>query len=193
MKLVVGLGNPGPEYSGNRHNVGFMMVDELLRRANETTVTKFKGQMARASVGRENAILLKPMTYMNNSGVSVGMCAGFYNIEAEDTLVVYDDLDLDFGSLRMKESGGHGGHNGLRSIFSHFSPGEFPRLRIGIGRPQHGTPAKHVLSNFTTDERIELSRIVSSAADAVEMWAREGATVTMNEFNRRQSLENTEH
>ena len=191
MKLVVGLGNPGPEYAGNRHNVGFMVVDELLRRSNQTTTLKFKGQMARASVGRENAILLKPMTYMNNSGVSVGLCANFYNIEPDEALVVYDDLDLAFGNLRMKEKGGHGGHNGLRSIFSHFSPGEFPRLRVGIGRPRHGTPAKYVLSDFTNDERIELSNIVSSAADAVEMWASDGAALTMNEFNKRQSLEDT--
>jgi len=193
MKLVVGLGNPGTQYAANRHNAGFMVVDELLRRANETTTAKFKGHMARSVVGRENAILLKPMNYMNNSGVSVGLCAGFYNIEPEDTLIVYDDLDLSFGMLRIKAKGGHRGHNGLRSIFSHYSAGEFPRLRVGIGRPQHGTATHHVLGNFTSDETIELDRIVSSTANAMELWATEGADVAMSTFNKRQSESNEDN
>jgi PTH1 family peptidyl-tRNA hydrolase len=193
MKLVVGLGNPGPEYAKNRHNAGFLVVDELLRRCSESTTQKFKGQFARATLGTKGAIFLKPMTYMNNSGVSVGLCAGFYDLDPSETLVVYDDLDLSFGSLRVKANGGHGGHNGLRSIFQHYSPGDFPRLRVGIGRPQHGTPTNHVLGNFTADENIELSRIVSRAADAVELWARDGATAAMNEINQRESAESEEN
>jgi len=187
MKLIVGLGNPGPEYANHRHNVGFMVVDELLRRTSTSTVTKFQGEMARVRLGNEDVILLKPMTYMNNSGSSVGRCGAFYKLDSQDVIIVHDELDLEFGVLRVKASGGHAGHNGLRSIFQHFSPGEFPRIRVGIGRSKAGPTTKHVLSPFTSDEAIELERLVDTAADAVEVWSKTGVAEAMNRFNTRPS------
>ena len=191
MKLIVGLGNPGPEYANHRHNVGFMVVDELLRRTGSSTVTKFQGEIARVRLGSEDVILLKPMTYMNKSGTSVGRCGAFYKMDATDVMVVHDELDLNYGVVRIKTKGGHAGHNGLRSIFQHFSAGEFPRIRVGIGRPKVGATAKHVLSPFSTDEAIELDRLVDTAADAIEVWAQMGVSEAMNRFNTRTSSQST--
>lgn len=191
MKLVVGLGNPGMKYAGNRHNVGFMVLDELLRRSSSGTASnfttgKFKGEVARVEIGRVSAVLLKPMTFMNLSGESVGPCAWYYGIEPADTVVVHDELDLPYGECRIKRGGGHAGHNGLRSIFQHYAPqGDFPRVRFGIGRPAHGTPAAWVLSDFGADERIDLDVTIEAAADAVEAIVKDGVTSAMNSKNRR--------
>jgi PTH1 family peptidyl-tRNA hydrolase len=187
MKLLVGLGNPGHEYAKHRHNVGFMVLDELMRRAGATPRTRFKGEVARALIGRTDVVLLKPMTFMNNSGISVGQCANFFKISPQDTVIIHDELDLEYGLLRVKPDGGHAGHNGLRSIFQHFSPGDFPRIRVGIGRPKHGSVSNYVLSDFTPDEGIELDRIVDSAADAVETIIKDDVKTAMNSYNRRQS------
>ena len=185
MKLVVGLGNPGKEYAGTRHNAGFMVVDELMRRCFTSTQSKFKGAYARGRVGQTEAVFLKPMTFMNNSGISVGLCASFFGIEPQDTVVIHDELDLDFGTLRVKRKGGHGGHNGLRSIFQHYDKGDFARVRFGIGRPQHGSPTKWVLTPFNADERITLEDIVGDAADAVDVLFSDGIDAAMNRFNQR--------
>ncbi len=185
MKLVVGLGNPGPGYSGQRHNAGFMVIDELMRRGQISSSEKFKGLIARGNIGQTSVIFLKPMTFMNNSGVSVGLCANFYKIAPSDTIVVHDELDLDYGTLRVKRSGGHGGHNGLRSIFQHFNPGDFPRLRFGIGRPPRGNTVNWVLSNFSSDESIDLDDVIYRAANAVEAMVKHGVDKAMNQFNQK--------
>lgn len=185
MKLVVGLGNPGPEYARHRHNVGFMVVDELLRRASGTSKRQFKGEFARTTLAGQSVVLLKPMTFMNLSGHSVGPCAHYFDVVAEDTIVVHDDLDLDYGDIRVKLKGGHGGHNGLRSIFEHYSPGDFTRIRFGIGRPPRGTPTSHVLSAFSADERIDLDLKIERAADAVEAVLRDGVVHARDHYNRR--------
>ncbi len=184
MKLIVGLGNPGRNYAGNRHNVGFMVVDELARRARASWSGKFKGEYARADVGGESAILLKPQTFMNLSGESVLAAAQFYQVAPEDIFVIHDELDVPYGELRAKLGGGHAGHNGLRSIFQHVAPkGDFPRLRFGIGRPQHGEVSAWVLSNFSTSDAITLTTLVEKAADATEQWLKTGIASTMNRLN----------
>lgn len=185
MKLVIGLGNPGLKYAHNRHNVGFMVIDELLRRCLATTTRKFKGEMTRVELERASAVLLKPMTYMNLSGESVGACARYYDVDPEHAIVIHDELDLPFGEVRIKRGGGHAGHNGLRSIFQHYAPGDFPRVRIGIGRPQHGSPSDWVLSDFGPEERIELDDVIQVAATATSAIVREGVTAAMNANNRR--------
>jgi PTH1 family peptidyl-tRNA hydrolase len=184
MKLIVGLGNPGRNYAGNRHNVGFMVVDELASRARASWSSKFKGEYARIDLGRESAVLLKPQTFMNLSGESVGAAAQFYQVAIEDIFVVHDELDVPYGELRAKLGGGHAGHNGLRSIFQHVAPkGDFPRLRFGIGRPKHGEVSAWVLSNFSSDESITLSTLIEKAADATEHWVGSGIAATMNRLN----------
>ena len=178
--LVVGLGNPGPKYADTRHNIGFMVVDELARHAGVSFKEKFKGHVARASLGGADVILLKPMTFMNVSGVSVGACATFFKIPPERTLVVHDELDLSFGTLRLKLGGGHAGHNGLRSIFAHYGK-TFARLRCGIGRPGHAGPVTgHVLGRFDASERAEIDDVITTAVEAVEAVLREGPTLAMN-------------
>ena len=190
MKLVVGLGNPGEEYKSHRHNMGFMVIDELLRRCNTTTVSKFRSEMARVRLNNVNIILLKPITFMNNSGISVGLCGSFYKVEPEDMIVVHDEMDLYYGQIRVKRAGGHAGHNGLRSIFQHYSAGDFPRVRVGIGRPQASTPVKHVLTAFSSDERIGLEQILNNTSNAVETLCSDGVDEAMSQFNQRQENAN---
>ena len=184
MNLVVGLGNPGSKYASTRHNVGFMVVDELLRRAAVSPTARFKGEVARARVGRTEAIVLKPATYMNLSGESVGACARYFRIEVSDVVVIHDELDLDYGDVRIKLGGGSAGHNGLKSITQHMGA-DFVRVRFGIGRPQHGTPTDYVLGRFSADERIDLEDHVARAADMVQAIVADGARSAMNQFNRR--------
>ena len=181
--LVVGLGNPGPAYVHNRHNIGFMVIDELARRSHGVFASKFNGRFAKTQLAGEGIYLLQPLTFMNRSGPSVGSAASFFKLEASNVLVVHDELDLPFGRLRLKSGGGHGGHNGLRSIFEHF-PRDFYRLRVGIGRPKRGDVSHHVLSDFdAVEERPALEKILDNAADAVECVIAFGAKKAMNDFN----------
>ena len=180
--LAVGLGNPGPQYTNNRHNIGFMVLDELAKRGCETFRDKFNGKLTKARFGPVDAWLLKPMTFMNRSGTSVGSAGSFYNIAPERTVVVHDELDIPFGHLRVKVGGGHGGHNGLRSIFAHFGR-DFIRVRCGVGRPPHGDVTGHVLGNFDADQAALLDGFISQAADAVDTIFSEGAVEAMNRFN----------
>lgn len=187
--LVAGLGNPGPKYAGNRHNIGFMVVDELARRASESFREKFKGELARGWVsgrgGRRDLWLLKPQTYMNRSGSSVSAAANFYKIAMDEVIVVHDELDIESGEVRVKLGGGHGGHNGLRSIFEHLGK-DFVRVRCGIGRPiRGGDVTGWVLGDFSADERITLDDFISKAADAVELVCKEGPRAAMNAVNGR--------
>ncbi len=183
--LVVGLGNPGPGYSGNRHNIGFMVVDELARIMGERFRQKFKGDHARGRLGNEDLHLLKPMTYMNRSGTSVGAAAAFFKLPPENVVVIHDELDLQFEQLRVKIGGGHAGHNGLRSIFQHFGR-DFVRVRCGIGRPAHGDVSDYVLSDFSRDERITLSHAIDDAVRAVELITGRGPLEAMNAIHPEQ-------
>ena len=186
MLLVVGLGNPGREHARNRHNAGWMVVDELARRHSGSWRSKFSGQMAEVRVGDEKVALLKPETYMNDSGRSVGPAAAFFKLEPAHVVVVHDEGDFDLGRLELKEGGGLAGHNGLRSIADHLGTQEFLRLRIGVGRPERGDPrplADWVLANFEPHEHAE--QIVARAADAVEALVADGLTQAQTRINVR--------
>jgi PTH1 family peptidyl-tRNA hydrolase len=182
--LVVGLGNPGREYSGHRHNVGWMVVDELARRHGGSWKGKFSGRIAEVRVDGHRVGLLKPETFMNESGRSVGAAARFYKVEPDAILVVHDEIDLEPGRLQARRGGGLAGHNGLRSIASHLRSQDFLRLRVGVGRPGRGdprAPADYVLSDFTPEEDAEA--LISRAADAVETLDAEGLERTQARFN----------
>ncbi len=182
--LVVGLGNPGREYEAHRHNVGAMVVDELGRRHGASWKGKFSGRLAEVRVDGHRVALLKPETYMNESGRSVGAAARFYKLEPDAVLVVHDEIDLERGRLQARKGGGLAGHNGLRSIASHLSSPDFLRLRVGVGRPGRGdprSPADYVLSNFTPEDDAEA--LVARAADAVETLDAEGLEHTQAQYN----------
>src|SRR5919197_5578969 len=182
--LVVGLGNPGRDYAGHRHNVGWMVVDELARRYGGSWKGKFSGRLAEVRVDGHRVGLLKPETFMNDSGRSVGAAARFYKLEPDAILVVHDESDLESGRLQARRGGGLAGHNGLRSVAQHLGTPEFLRLRIGVGRPERGDPrplADFVLSNFEPHEDAE--SIVAHAADAVESLDAEGLERTQRQFN----------
>jgi PTH1 family peptidyl-tRNA hydrolase len=182
--LVVGLGNPGREYANNRHNVGRMVVDELARRHGGSWKGKFSGQLAEVRLDGHRVGLLKPETFMNESGRSVGAAARFFKLEPDAILVVHDEIDFDHGRLQARVGGGLAGHNGLRSIASHLKTPDFLRLRIGVGRPGRGDPrrpADYVLSNFVPEDDAEA--LVSLAADAVEALDAEGLERAQAQFN----------
>jgi PTH1 family peptidyl-tRNA hydrolase len=182
--LVAGLGNPGREYARHRHNVGWLVVEELGRRHGASWRGKFSGQLAEVRIQGARVALLKPETYMNESGRSVGGAARFFKVEPEQLLVVHDEGDFDLGRLQARHGGGLAGHNGLRSIAQHLKTPEFLRLRVGVGRPARGDPrdlADYVLSDFEPEDDAEA--IVARAADAVETIAREGLEQAQREFN----------
>lgn len=184
--LVAGLGNPGREYARTRHNVGFMVCDELARRLDGSFRSKFSGELAEVRLEGRRVALLKPQTYMNESGRSVGAAARFYKAPPAHLLVVHDEADLDVGRLQARLGGGLAGHNGLRSLAQHLQTQEFLRLRVGVGRPERGDPrpvADFVLSPF--DEHVDVEALVARAADAVETLAGEGLEETQNRFNER--------
>jgi PTH1 family peptidyl-tRNA hydrolase len=182
--LVAGLGNPGREYEQTRHNVGWLVTDELARRHGGSFRSKFSGRVAEARLGDLRLALLKPETYMNESGRSVGAAARFYKVPPEQTLLVHDDVDLEEGRLQARLGGGLAGHNGLRSIAQHLRTNDFLRLRIGVGRPGRGDPrpvADYVLSPF--DQTFDVDALVTRAADAVEQLATEGLEATQRAVN----------
>lgn len=166
------MGNPGREYARNRHNAGYLVVDELARRHGGSWRSKFNGQTAEIRIDGERVALLKPETYMNDSGIAVGAAAQFFKLEPDEVLIVHDEGDFDLGRLELKEGGGLAGHNGLRSIAQHLKTQDFHRLRIGVGRPERGDPrplADHVLSDFQPDD--DGDALIARAADAVETFA----------------------
>ena len=184
--LVVGLGNPGREYARNRHNAGWMVADELARRHGGTWRSKFSGQLAEIRLDGHKVALLKPETYMNDSGRSVGGATRFFKLEPGEVLVVHDEGDFDLGRLELKLGGGSGGHNGLRSVAQHLKTPDFLRLRIGVGRPERGDPrplADYVLSDFAPED--DVGSLISRAADAVEQFDAEGFERAQASVNRR--------
>src|SRR5437667_154146 len=182
--LVAGLGNPGREYERTRHNVGWMVADELARRHGGSFRSKFSGKVAEVRLGERRLALLKPETYMNESGRSVGAAVRFYKVPPERTLVVHDDADLEEGRLQARLGGGLAGHNGLRSIAQHLGTNDFLRLRIGVGRPERGDRrpvADYVLSPF--DPSFDVEELVARTADAVEVLVAEGLPAAQARFN----------
>src|SRR5919199_2795209 len=182
--LVVGLGNPGREYAANRHNVGWMVVDELARRHGASWRGKFSGQLAELRIDDHRVALLKPETYMNESGRSVAAAARFFKVPPDAILVVHDESDLDLGRLQARFGGGLAGHNGLRSVAQHLGTPDFLRLRVGVGRPGRGDPrplADYVLSDF--DPADDAETIVARAADAVETLDAEGLEAAQRQYN----------
>jgi peptidyl-tRNA hydrolase, PTH1 family len=182
--LVVGLGNPGPEHARDRHNAGWMVVDELARRHDGSFRSKFSGQLAEIRLGDRRLGLLKPETYMNLSGNSLGAAARFYKVPLDTIAVVHDDVDLDPGRLQVRMGGGLAGHNGLRSIKQAFGSADFLRVRVGVGRPGRGDRrpvADYVLSPFAPEDDVQA--IVTQAADAVETLARDGLEEAQRRFN----------
>ena len=183
MFLVAGLGNPGPDYAGHRLNVGFRVLDVLSRRLGVSFRGKFHADFAQAEARGHKVALLKPMQFMNLSGHAVRDAARFFQIAPSDVLVVHDELDLDFGVVRLKVAGGAAGHNGLRSIADCLGTLEFARVRFGVGRPR-GKGADYVLSDFARPEREALPALLDRAADAVELVLDRGVRLAMNEVNR---------
>ena len=184
--LVVGLGNPGREYARNRHNVGHMVVDELARRHDGSWKSKFSGQLAEIRLDGHKLALLKPETYMNESGQSVGAAARFYKLDPDAVLIVHDEGDLDRGRLQLRLGGGLGGHNGLKSIASHLKTNDFLRLRVGVGRPGRGDPrplADYVLADFEAHDDVD--SLVWNGAQAVEKLEAEGIERAQIDVNRR--------
>jgi PTH1 family peptidyl-tRNA hydrolase len=184
--LVVGLGNPGRDYARNRHNVGFMVLDELARRYSGTWRAKFNGELAEIRVDGHKVALLKPQTYMNESGRAVQAAARFFKVEPDAVLVVHDEGDFDLGRLQARLGGGLAGHNGLRSIAGRLGTPDFLRLRVGVGRPDRGDPrslADFLLSNFEPHD--DADALVGRAADAVETLDAEGLEAAQRRFNER--------
>lgn len=185
MILVAGLGNPGKKYSNTKHNIGFLVVDEIGKRAGiELKKNKFKGVFGEGFTGDNKLVLLKPETYMNLSGESVSSIKNFYDIPADNIIVVYDEMDLPIGNIRIKSGGGSAGHNGIKSIISSLGTDEFTRVRVGIGKPLvKDTGAGHVLSGFSKEEAEIVKDSIKRAADAVFAIIEEGLERAMNEYN----------
>jgi PTH1 family peptidyl-tRNA hydrolase len=187
VKAIVGLGNPGPRYKNTRHNVGWHVVDRLASRWGATKPVKARhAEVQKTARGADPLLLVKPLTYMNDSGKAVRALVEKDHVPLEGILVVYDDIDLAFGRLRLRAGGSSGGHNGIRSIQQHVAgkPGDFPRIKIGLGRPPAGVdPIDHVLATFKPDERPVVDAAIERAADAVECWVQEGIEAAMNKFN----------
>ncbi len=185
MWLVVGLGNPGSKYEKTRHNIGFMVVDRLAQRAGSKLSTKkFNAHFGSCVIAGCKSLIGKPQTYMNCSGDSVQPMAAFHKIVSTQIVIIHDELDLPFGSVRIKQSGGHAGHNGLRSISARLGGGDYPRVRVGIGRPTHGDNVTgHVLGAFNRVERANLEAVIERTCDAVETLLSQGVIAAMNSVN----------
>ena len=201
MKMIVGLGNPGPRYARNRHNIGFQVVD-LLAERHDISITRAKfnalfgsGTLTNPRAHESNrltnedspyqrVLIVRPLTFMNLCGNAVAPLAQFYRVEPQDIFVIYDELDLPSGKLRLRPFGGSGGHNGMKSLIGQLGTDRFPRARVGIGRPQTPMdPAAYVLQNFSLDEEIIFDSLRPRIADAVESWLFYGIDLAMNRFN----------
>ncbi|HZV81565.1 MAG TPA: aminoacyl-tRNA hydrolase [Geobacteraceae bacterium] len=188
-KLIVGLGNPGPKYLWTRHNAGFIVLDRFAHLAGiPATKKNFAGLYGEGNWQGNRLLLLKPQTFMNLSGRSVAEALRFHKLSPADLIVIHDDLDIPFGQIKLKDGGGHGGHNGLRSLHQELGTGNYPRLRVGIGRPARGDMADYVLSNFAKDEMTALPQLVDGIVDGLEMFISEGLPKTMSLYNNKDLL-----
>jgi PTH1 family peptidyl-tRNA hydrolase len=187
MKIIVGLGNPGRKYERTRHNAGFMAVDELARNLHvEIAQEKYHALIVRTRIDSVETVLVKPQTYMNDSGRAVGAILRDTYAIASDLIVIHDELDLPLGTVRVKIGGGHGGHNGLRSIIEHLGTADFIRVRIGIGRPAPGMDsADYVLSPFLAEEKQVVPEVMTRAVEVVRVIVLEGSRGAMNKFNQK--------
>ena len=184
MKLIVGLGNPTKEYENTRHNVGFMVMDRLADVLNVSISTsKFKGEYTKFKYHGEDVVLLKPMTYMNNSGESVSQIMKYFKIDVEDLLVIYDDMDMPVGKLRLRQSGSAGGHNGVKSIIAHVGTQSFKRIRIGIDKHPRIKVVDYVLGHFNKDERPLIDEGIENAVKAIELYLDKDFVAAMNTYN----------
>ena len=185
MKLIVGLGNPGRAYRGTRHNVGFMVIEQLARKHQiGLSRRRLQARCGEGKIGIERAVLIKPQTYMNQSGLSVRGFLDAYGCSQEDLIVIHDDIDMELGRIRIRERGGHGGHRGVQSIIQAARGSDFIRLRIGIGRSRGaGDVRAHVLSRFEREERACVEEILSRAVEGVETIVCDGVERAMNRFN----------
>lgn len=187
--LITGLGNPGARYDNTRHNIGFSVADALCNRFGSFMTRwqeKFKGHFCKVKIAGQQTILLKPQTFMNLSGQSVQPAMSFFKLSINHLIIIHDDIDLDYGMVRLKSGGGTGGHNGLNSLKKELGSTDFHRIRIGVGRPVHGDVSDFVLKSFTPDEQIELDSIIDRACKAIECIAEFGIVKAMNHFNQRQ-------
>lgn len=188
-KLLAGLGNPGAKYIWTRHNAGFMVLDRLAHHAGATITKKtFSGLYGETTYRGERLHLLKPQTFMNLSGRSVSPALHFHKLTLDDLIVIHDDLDIPFGQIKLKKGGGHGGHNGLRSLLQELGSGEFTRIRVGIDRSKFGDCADYVLSPFSKDEMTVLSTLLDRIVDCIEMLIAEGLPKTMSIYNSKDLL-----
>jgi PTH1 family peptidyl-tRNA hydrolase len=187
LKLVVGLGNPGEGYARTRHNVGFLVADRLARQLGASfSATKFAAELAEGRAGRERVWIMKPQTYMNHSGEAVGPALRFWKLGLDDLVVVHDDLELDPFRVQLKVGGGHGGHNGLKSVNAHAGGPDYARVRVGVGRPPpRMDPADYVLGKFAKGEEAELEECLERATGAARLAIELGAAKAMNQVNRR--------
>lgn len=194
MKLIVGLGNIGREYENTRHNIGFMVVDELAKRWNVRFDKTERHAMFAEYRAPEKVYMIKPTTYMNLSGVAVGEWANFYHIDPEDICIISDDMDIPVGTIRIRKKGSAGGHNGLKSVGEHLGTMDFPRFKIGIGHPKHENKAviSHVLNGFHGDDKTTIEAAVKTMADAVEAWVKDDIDNVMNKFNTKKEKKKKE-
>ena len=184
MKVVIGLGNPGRQYVGTRHNIGWEMIDYLAKGPGVGTFrSAFQADVAEATEGGEKVLLVKPQTFMNLSGRAVRAILDFYKLTPADVLVVCDDYNLSLGKLRVRAKGSHGGQNGLRNIQEQLGTDEYPRLRMGIGQPAPGEAVDFVLTRFKPGERAAVEEAIASAANGVLLWVRQGLAACMNRVN----------
>ena len=183
MFLIVGLGNPGKEYDGTRHNIGFETIDYISKKYNiDVNRTKFKGTFGEGFINNKKVVLLKPSTYMNLSGESIREAINFYKLENEEVLVIYDDISLEVGKIRIREKGSAGGHNGIKSIIANMSTDVFPRIKIGVGQPK-GDLVSHVLGKFSEEEIKDLNEVIEASSEAVEVIIKDGTKEAMNKLN----------
>ena len=186
MKMIAGLGNPGAEYAATRHNVGFMLADALAMRWDAASWRlKQDALVAEARLGTEKIMLVKPLTYMNESGRAVGPLLSWYKLDAGDLIVANDDMDLPVGTIRLRKKGSAGGHNGMKSILYHVKDENFPRVRIGVGHPVHGREQviRHVLSPFSAEDAEKIREAIDYLLPAVECIVTEGIDLAMNKYN----------